>query len=289
MKEILFFIVLLVFQLNAVAQVLDAAKLESGDIFEQIKAGDYYLGIKSKYNHWTRDYQESHDNCIKWYTKAYENNSFVAAVKLGLMYFTFKSDGIKSNSILVQAVRRYSNLTNADRQYLNQNFDIKQEQLLAAAYYGLGWCNCGEKAAKNYSVAVDYFSKSADLGNANAAEMAGLLYCLGYGTAQNYYQGADYFTKSGTARSKYILGVLYYLGKGVSRDKNKAYNLWRESTETAAEHLVRSWRNGDIHVDNSTYKAYITNAFFIHEGLDNDYVRAELQKLMPFSYRFQRD
>ena len=72
---------------------------------------------------------------------------------------------------------------------------------------------------------VDWYKKSADQGNAVAQSQLGMMYYVGEGVSKDYKKASCWFKKSalqGIAPAQYNLGVMYSNGNGVSQDYKKA-------------------------------------------------------------------
>jgi TPR repeat protein len=86
----------------------------------------------------------------------------------------------------------------------------------------------GEGVIKDKSKAVQWFTKAAEQGNAQAQYNLGVCYLYGEGVIKDKSKAVQWFTKAaeqGDARAQYNLALCYAKGKGVVRDKAKA-SLW---------------------------------------------------------------
>ena len=120
-------------------------------------------------------------------------------------------------------------------------------------------CDMGEKyyegkdgVAQSYRKALDYFKKSAALGNANAQCYMGIYYDKGLVVNQDYKEALTWFKKSAEQDyldSKLWLGVCYYKGKGVAQDYKEAVKWFMEAAEQgsgwAQNQLAVCYRDGD--------------------------------------------
>ena len=69
----------------------------------------------------------------------------------------------------------------------------------------------------------------AEQGNAETQFVLGLMYYTGRGVAQDYKEAVKWYTKSaeqGIASAQYNLGVVYGNGRGVAQDYKSAYMWW---------------------------------------------------------------
>lgn len=85
-----------------------------------------------------------------------------------------------------------------------------------------------------YLEALPYFTKAANLGNANATNYLGYMYQYGYGVTKNYAEAVKWFRK-GAEMSNSIaqtnLGYMYENGNGLSKDLEQAVKWYREAAE----------------------------------------------------------
>lgn len=86
----------------------------------------------------------------------------------------------------------------------------------------------------DHEIALRYFQKAANLGDAEGTLMVGLSYYDGVGTRRNYKRAVDYFQRAlemGEMRVLPQLGSCYYYGEGVRPDLAKAEELWQRGVE----------------------------------------------------------
>ena len=86
----------------------------------------------------------------------------------------------------------------------------------------------------DHEIALRYFQKAANLGDAEGTFMVGLSYYDGVGTRRNYKRAVDYFQRAlemGEMRVLPQLGSCYYYGEGVRPDLAKAEELWQRGVE----------------------------------------------------------
>ena len=108
-------------------------------------------------------------------------------------------------------------------------------QGLAEAQYNLGvmYYN-GQGVKRDYPKAFELFTKSANQGYAKAEYNLGVMYYNGHGIKQDYQKAFEWFTKSanqGYAEAEYNLGVMYYNGQGVSKNLNTAKQWFAKACE----------------------------------------------------------
>lgn len=82
---------------------------------------------------------------------------------------------------------------------------------------------------KNYSKAIQWYEKSANLGHADAQEMTGMMYDKGLGVRQDAATAVYWYTqaaKQDDISAITSLGNMYYTGRGVTQDHAKAKSLY---------------------------------------------------------------
>ena len=114
-------------------------------------------------------------------------------------------------------------------------FTKSANQGLAEAEYNLGvmYYN-GQGVKRDYPKAFELFTKSANQGYAKAEYNLGVMYYNGHGIKQDYQKAFEWFTKSanqGYAEAEYNLGVMYYNGQGVSKNLNTAKQWFAKACE----------------------------------------------------------
>ena len=90
----------------------------------------------------------------------------------------------------------------------------------------------GFKWEDNYKKAFDYFSKSAEQGDAYGECWLGKCYCYSCGVKQDTKKAFDLYMKSakqGSAIGQYYLGEAYENGYGVADDDKKAFEWYKKS------------------------------------------------------------
>ncbi|STZ01824.1 Putative beta-lactamase hcpC precursor [Moraxella equi] len=77
----------------------------------------------------------------------------------------------------------------------------------------------------DYKKAVEWYTKSANQGFAEAQYNLGVMYEKGYGVRQDYIKAFELFAKfasQGDAKAQYNLGAMYVHGQGVKQNYTKA-------------------------------------------------------------------
>jgi TPR repeat protein len=87
---------------------------------------------------------------------------------------------------------------------------------------------------KDYTVAFDNFSQSAQRGNAAAQNALGKMYSKGRGVNHDYGEAVKWYRKAaeqGNERGQFNLGVSYSEGQGVPKDNGEAFKCYRKAAE----------------------------------------------------------
>jgi TPR repeat protein len=153
-----------------------------------------------------------------------------------LTWLTF-TDGraINSPSIFHQkakTVNQQSNKEPREKEDLN-SLERNCNMGVAQACFTLGnmYFN-GLGVSKDYSKAIELYSKACNSGLAAGCTKLGAMYVLGWGVSKNYNKAVELFSKacnSGLAAGCTSLGLMYFNGWGVSKDYSKATELFSEA------------------------------------------------------------
>lgn len=88
--------------------------------------------------------------------------------------------------------------------------------------------------ARNYALALKEISPLAKAGNADAQHLLGLMYYMGRGVARDYKQAFAWHYKAalqGKADAQYVIGAMYYTGNSVPQDQKLAVQWFRKAAE----------------------------------------------------------
>jgi TPR repeat protein len=88
--------------------------------------------------------------------------------------------------------------------------------------------------AKNYSQALREVTPLAKAGHADAQHLLGLMYYMGRGVARDYKQAMTWHRKAalqGKADAQYVVGAMYYTGNAVPLDHKLAVSWFRKAAE----------------------------------------------------------
>jgi TPR repeat protein len=108
---------------------------------------------------------------------------------------------------------------------------------------GLGFGNAAQAGfpegasaynARNYALALREITPLARAGQADAQHLLGLMYYMGRGVARDYKQALAWHLKAaqqGKADAQYVVGAMYYTGNAVPQDQKHAVTWFRRAAE----------------------------------------------------------
>lgn len=88
--------------------------------------------------------------------------------------------------------------------------------------------------ARNYAQAMREVAPLARAGHADAQHLLGLMYYMGRGVARDYKQAFAWHLKAaqqGKADAQYVVGAMYYTGNAVPQDQKHAVTWFRKAAE----------------------------------------------------------
>lgn len=110
--------------------------------------------------------------------------------------------------------------------------------LLALGLHGNATAGFSEGAsaynARNYALALKEITPLARSGNADAQHLLGLMYYMGRGVQRDYRQAFSWHYKAalqGKADAQYVIGAMYYTGNSVPQDHKLAVQWFRKAAE----------------------------------------------------------
>jgi hypothetical protein len=110
--------------------------------------------------------------------------------------------------------------------------------LAALAVHGSAQAGFTEGAnaynARNYALALKEITPLARAGNADAEHLLGLMYYMGRGVPRDYKQAFAWHYKAaqqGKADAEYVVGAMYYTGNSVPQDEKLAVQWFRKAAE----------------------------------------------------------
>ncbi len=87
---------------------------------------------------------------------------------------------------------------------------------------------------RNYALAYKEIEPLARAGNTEAEHLLGLMYYMGRGVPQDYKQALNWHRKAalkGKADAQYVVGAMYYTGNAVLQDHKQAVVWFRKAAE----------------------------------------------------------
>jgi TPR repeat protein len=110
--------------------------------------------------------------------------------------------------------------------------------LAALAVHGSALAGFAEGAnaynARNYALALKEITPLARAGNADAEHLLGLMYYMGRGVPRDYRQAFAWHYKAaqqGKADAHYVVGAMYYTGNAVPQDEKLAVQWFHKAAE----------------------------------------------------------
>lgn len=189
-----------------------------------------------------KEFGEYEDTAIQNYTKACEEGNSDAYAKLGLIYekgyFDVEID-------LKNAIENYQKSVDIDENPVGLNG-------LGNAYYN------GNVYKRNYTVAVEYYTKAALNGNLDALNNLGICYEYGRGIQQSFAKAMECYKKASDKNhppafvNQAILLIKLNISNGKDNDYRKAY------------HLLQLYLN----YDNKNAEVYYYIGFLYEIGFD---------------------
>ena len=88
--------------------------------------------------------------------------------------------------------------------------------------------------ARNYALALKEVTPLAKAGHAEAQHLLGLMYYMGRGVARDYKQAFAWHQKAalqGKADAQYVVGAMFYTGNSVPQDQKHAVTWFRKAAE----------------------------------------------------------
>ena len=184
-----------------------------------------------------------------WFTKAAEQGHADAQNNLGLIY----RDGKETPEVVYIILHDFEiNETNPSPQDYKELFKEFGIDCLSNLDYGNVAKSLSEKRGIDHHKAVDWFTKAAEQGHADAQYKLGIMYKMGEGVNQNYAKAIELYTKAAEqgnsmalewlkkmdriathrfAREQYDLGVMYQEGQGIRQDYMKAFECYTKAAE----------------------------------------------------------
>ena len=124
---------------------------------------------------------------------------------------------------------------------INDDDDSRELLNTGLAYY------IGQNGYKqDYTKAYEYLKQAADLNNADAQAVIGIMLENGYGVTRDYSKAVEWYKKAAAqdqSNAQNSLGLLYLNGKGVEKDKEEALYWFRKAfangNKSAEQYVVK--------------------------------------------------
>ena len=190
------------------------------------------------------DDNSAYEEAVSWYRKAAELGHAEAQYRMGKSYYEGKGaerDYAEAEKWYRKAAEQGSAVAQAALKNLLAATSAKPVVLPAPVpvaimqkedpkeYYAKGMQLYGQR---NYSDAVAYLRRAAELGYAEAENMLGECYYRGEGVTRDYAEAVKWLSKAAErncAWAQYNLGICYYNGEGIAKDFMEAAKWWREA------------------------------------------------------------
>ncbi len=104
----------------------------------------------------------------------------------------------------------------------------------AMSQIGFLYLEGGYGISQDYEQSLEWYLKAAELGDADAMYIAGVIYEYGYGTDQDYEKALEWYLKAaelGDAAAMFNAGVIYDNGCGTDQDYEKALEWYLKAAE----------------------------------------------------------
>ena len=209
--------------------------------------------------------ERNYEEAAKWFTEAVEQGNLLAQsncqmqliappwaaergnllARSNLAALFFYGKGVEQNDDkakywfnMAGEIEIYNNLVEERRKNKQKAVDWytkAAEQGYAQAQCNLGICyKLGQGVDKDEKKAVEWYAKAAEQGLASAQCNLGVCYDYGQGVDKDEKKAAEWYTKAaeqGYAQAQFNLGVFYNNGTGVAKDEAKAAEWYAKAAE----------------------------------------------------------
>ncbi|GHT01343.1 hypothetical protein AGMMS50276_29140 [Synergistales bacterium] len=154
--------------------------------------------------------------------------------------------------------------------------------------------------AEKYSLALDCYSKAAEMGYGRAQYQLGLMYDTGWGVKENKKQANHWYSlafssynklaNAGDADAQYQLGFMYYTGRGVKENEKQAnhwyslafpsYSKLANAGDADAQYTLSIMYENGLGVKKNNEQA----VYWIHKSADAGYIPA--QTMLGINYEY---
>lgn len=220
-----------------------------------------------------RGVEQDYETAFSLYRRSARQHVPYADYELAKMY----RDGVGAEKDAAKAERHFREAFSGFQKLEAQGHDDKLQ-------YRLGWMlYTGTGTEKDTAAAVDYFEKSARLGNVHAQYMLAKIYLDADSGHENVEQALRWLSKSadsGHDGAQYALGKLYRDGNHVEKDVAKAAAFFTAAAEQENQYAAYALgklylAGGDMPKDAEAAVKWLT----LSSGLGNQYAQYALAKL----------
>ena len=111
---------------------------------------------------------------------------------------------------------------------------------------------------KDYAKAMEYYQKSADMGNTKAWIDLGGIYYNGDGVSQDYNKAMEYFRRAADENEPgalFMLGQMFRFGEGIEKDDNKAFRYMQDAISACQDNAEDDlWRRAALYAVGQMYR-----------------------------------
>jgi len=191
---------------------------------------------------WIQILKESHptdylyikrNGCIKFTsTRSTDADEMLVDYLTVISKHNIKDTELDSDIKTVLQLKHVRNTVDRDLQFTNvKKIKDRELQKIAGDFYQDMPKEEGFMSKEN---AIIMYTLAATQGDAEAKYMLGIIYYEGNGVTQDYEQAKEWYTSAaeqGHAEAQYMLGVMYYYGKGVTLDYEQAEQFFTSAAE----------------------------------------------------------
>jgi len=172
--------------------------------------------------------KQDQEKAFFWYEKAARQKYPAAQMRLARLYFYYTDIDIESGRLLIEII------TNIKAETIINWFKESKIPGDTRLYKHIGFYYKNIKNPTDYSEVFKWYEKAALQGDAKSQYLIGALYSLGKGVQEDEIKATEWFKKAalqGDAESQYNLGLQYELGDGANKDIHKAIYWYKMAGE----------------------------------------------------------
>lgn len=149
------------------------------------------------------------------------------------------------------------------------------------------------KLPRDYSKAIEFFTKAAEAGDAKSQNALGEMYAEGLGCQKDFMKSFEWHLKAaeqGLPWAQCAVGELYQYGRGVTEDRQKAFEWYQKALSQSAGHskamfhLARwerdatkslEWYTKGAEAGSDECRLVLADKYFKGEGVTQNYKKAD--------------